>query len=369
VPPAEAADDHRKSARPPEFAAQPLPAVDDPRDHTALRGRFQHYWGIGALDEATQVARALVHLGRADAVERRLAALDSAPSSASKASLSPELLRTYLAHEDEDLALGRVLAAIWPAFLQMRARPERDAGLRPQDEIDPRTGIEPVGTLFAEAARTLGITCPRLFLRRDVPGGMAHLHVMPVASLCGGTLASAFDAPSTLHVFAHHISMYRPEAYLFALAPAPRDQLTLVLAALHLEGRLESVDPRVASIGASLSRHMLPIVRDALHAACAELTSIEGDEPWTRVFDMLQRFRRGVYLTAVRAGYLASGDLTISERMQRVMPAIPGITLDEQLEDMVTYSVSASWFALRRALGMARSVSQPSIPAASDLSS
>lgn len=350
-----------ESVRPPVFAPEPAPIVRSARDTEALRASFRHHFEHGALDEACQVARALAHLGLADALEQRLAQLspEVAPSFATP--LSPYLVRAFLAHDEEDAELGRVLAAIWPAYLQMRVRPDRDLGLRPGDEADLTRPADGVARLFAHASRALSLETPRLFVRTDVPGGMAYLHAMPIASLCGGTLATAFDGPSTLHVLGHHLSLYRSDAYLIALAATPQELTGLLAAALHLEGRVQASDARIVGLSETLARHMVPPVRAALRQACEDLT-LPGDDPAAAAADALARHRRAVMRTAVRAGLALSGSLAVSDRMQRVMPAVPGLTLDEMLDDLVTYSVSSSWMALRKELGIALEPSGPSPP-------
>ncbi|MDQ3037988.1 MAG: hypothetical protein M3Y87_36675, partial [Myxococcota bacterium] len=341
--------------------AEPAPIVRSARDVDALRASFRHHFEQGALDEAGQVARALAHLGIADAMERRLAQLqpDSPPSYAMP--LSPYLFRAFLAHDEEDADLGRVLAAIWPAYLQMRARPDRELGLRPHDEIDLASPPDGLPRLFAHGARAFSLPMPRLFLRTDVPGGMAHLHAMPIASLCGRTLATAFDTASTLHVLGHHLSLYRAEAYLIALAPAPLELNVLLMAALHLEQRVRSDDARIAGLSETLARHMVPPVREALRQACGDLTLL-GGAPRLAIADSLERHRRAVMMTAVRAGFALSGSLSVSDRMQRVMPAVPGLDQSDVLDDLLTFSVSSSWNALRKELGIAVEPSGPNPP-------
>jgi hypothetical protein len=343
---------HSESVHPPAFAAEPAPIVRSARDTEALRASFRHHFDQGALDEAGLLARALVHLGIADPMEERLARLQPQTPPSFSIPLTPYLFRAFLAHDEEDLDLGRVLAAIWPAYLQFRARPDRELGLRPEDEMflaNPPAGLP---QLFAHAADAFSLSRPRLFVRTDVPGGMAHLHALPMASLCGGTLVG-FDASSMLHVLGYHLSLYRQEAYLIALAPVPQELYALLMAALHLEGRAPAEDSRVSGLADLLARHMTPALRETLRHVCGDLP-LPGSDPRIAAADALARHRRSVLLTAVRAGYALSGNLAISDRMQRMMPEVLGVSQAEMLDDLVTYSVSPSWAALRKELGIAR---------------
>ncbi|AKF10478.1 hypothetical protein [Sandaracinus amylolyticus] len=340
------------SVHPPAFASEPAPIVRSSRDLDALRASFRHHWEQGALDEASQVARALAHLHVADAMELRLSRLQPESPPGFPTPLSPYLFRAFLAHDDEDAEIGRLLGALWPAYLQMRARSDRELGLRPRDEIDLAHVGGGVGRLFAHAARAFSLDRPRFFLRTDVPGGMAHLHAWPVASLCGGTLATGFDEVSMLHVLGHHLSLYRHEAYLIALAPAQLELEAIVLAALHLDGRVPSQDARIVGLADALARHMVPPVREALQNATADLR-LAGADPRAELAHAVRRHRRAVHHTAVRAGFALCGGLAVSDRMQRMMPAVPGVLTDDLIDDLITYSVSPSWMALRKELGVA----------------
>jgi hypothetical protein len=342
------------SLRPPPFASEPPPVVESSRDVPALHASFRHHFGQGAIDEATEVARALVHLGAADALEQRLASAAPKGIPTLARPLGPELVRAYVAHDDEDPALGAIFAALWPVLLPLRSRTERDLGLRPSDEIDHAASDDPFAKLFAHAARSLGVDLPRLFIRREVPGGLAFLPLVTPggASLCGGTLASGFDPATTLHVIAHHVAYYRPEVYVLALTTSDEDASTAVLAALHATDRLPSLDPAVVSVADALSRHLSVALREALRTACLRYP-LPPRAPQELVAEEVAYYRRAAFLTAVRCGFALAGDLAVSARIQRVMPALPGLSIEAVLDDLVTYAVSASWLAVRKEVGIA----------------
>ena len=140
---------------------------------------------------------------------------------------------------------------------------------------------------------------------------------------------------------------------MIALAPVPQELYALLMATLHLEGRAPAEDARVVGLAELLANHMTPALRETLREACGDLP-LPGNDPRIAAADALARHRRSVLLTAVRAGYALSGSLAVSDRMQRMMPEVAGLTQPEMLDDLVTYSVSSSWAALRKELGIAR---------------
>lgn len=349
----------RDSVRPPALSEEMDAVVPSARDVAAMRVLLRQHWERGALDEASQVARALVFLGSSDPIEKRLAALQPEGPPSLSSPVSSHLFKAYLAHDDEDPDLARLCSALWPALLTMRLRAERDMGLRRADEIDlasPQTGF---ARCFQSAARSLAIPQVRLWIRTDVAGGLAHLNVSPVGSLCGRTLTSGFSPEEMLFAAAHHLSLYRPEVYLLALLPAPSDVLTLACAGLYLE-RLMPPDSRVVKLAETLERFMVPQVRESLRAACATL-SLPGD-PRTALSEGLARMRRGAYLSAARAGLFLSGSLAVAARMLRLMPPVHGLAVDEVIDDLLSFSISPACAALRREVGVAL---EPSAPGAS----
>ena len=347
------------SVHPPAFHADPLPAVNGAHDIEALRRRLVHYWDRGELDEASQVARVLVFLNVANNVEKRLAALQPDVATPIAKTISPLRFKAYVTHEDEDVDLGRLLTALWPPLLTMRLRPEREMGLRPHHEVDFAHPPPGVASLFHQSTKTFGLPQPRLWIRDDVSGGLAHLNVSPVGSLCGKTLVSRFSDDETLFVIAHHLSFYRPEAYVLALLPNPVDLLGLACAGLHLE-RMMPPDPKIVEVATSLERFMVPPVRSALRDACGALR-LSGD-PRTAISSALLTHRRAAHFTAARAGLLLTGAIHIAAKMMRYMPPQAGITLQETIDDLVCFAVSPAWFNLRRELGLALASSSPGTP-------
>lgn len=356
------ASDKHDSVRPPAFVETPTSSPlrealreTSPRDAGALRARLRQHWERGELDEASQVARVLAFLGTADATEKRLASLpgDGPPSFATP--LANHLFKAYVAHDDEDPDVARLCAALWPALLTMRLRPERDLGLRTRDAADVANAETGFAAVFRRAARALGVPLPRLWIRNDVSGGLAYLNVSPIGSLCGGSLSGSFTHEQSLFVAAHHLSFYRPEVYLLALLPSPSDLLTLVCAGLYLERRMPP-DSRVVKVAESLERFMVPQVRDSLRAACGELP-LPGD-PRTHIADALVRFRRAAHFSAVRAGFAVTGSIALAARMTKLLPP-HGIAVSELVDDLASYAVSDAWLTLRRELGIALAPSAP----------
>lgn len=346
------ADEASQSIRPPELSDElsPFDSGSEHVDPNALRERFQRLLARDQIDHASQVAKALVFLGHADANERKVAQLVPDEPPAIAMPVTPPLVRSHLAHPHEDPNLAPLLMALWPAYLAMRARPEPSLGLRPQDEQDLHHPQGSLVKLFAHGLRALALPTVRLFVRTDVSGGFAFLPTSPIASLAGRTLTSGFGRSETMHAIASHLAFYRPETYIFALAADPNELLHVVSAGLLLERRM-TPDPRIAATAAELERFMLPQIREALRIAASSVV-LAGD-PRTTLATSLIRQRRAAHLSAVRLGFVLGGSLESSVKMQRLMPPAPGVTVEDTIDDLVAFTASESWAALRRELGLA----------------
>jgi hypothetical protein len=68
----------------------------------------------------------------------------------------------------------------------------------------------------------------------------------------------------------------------------------------------------------------------------------------------LKRWLQGADATAARAGLVLCGDLEIARKIISAKPQLPGeLSPSERMRDLLVYSVSSKYFALRKALGIA----------------
>jgi hypothetical protein len=66
----------------------------------------------------------------------------------------------------------------------------------------------------------------------------------------------------------------------------------------------------------------------------------------------LGRWSRGACLTAIRAGFLLSGDLEVSARLGEAVAVAVGIDSADVIRDLCTFGVSEAYFELRATLGL-----------------
>jgi len=68
----------------------------------------------------------------------------------------------------------------------------------------------------------------------------------------------------------------------------------------------------------------------------------------------IKRWSQAVELTACRAGLLLCGDLEIAKKIIAAEPQVPGdLPPQDKLKELVLFSISTNYFALRKSLGIA----------------
>jgi hypothetical protein len=299
-------------------------------------------------DGAWRAASALVLLGEADHDERHRFERDRprAPIRP-KHRLDDTLWLTHLRHPDEDLVVSKLLEQLWPAVLGLRGMSDRDAGLSAKHLVDPRTSTVTLASTFGWAADTLGLRQPRLYLREDVSGGLTHMPVFPLASLSGATLLTGFEPADLIFIVGRHLSDYRGEHYVRTLLPSVHELRMVLLAGLRIAG-LGPADPRVDAVAAELVRKLVPAQLSTLGVLTRAMLSSAVDVD-------VARWRRGVELTACRAGLLLCDDLSAAARMIRALGAgMPDdVSFGDKIDELIQFSVSDDYGKLRRALGIA----------------
>lgn len=338
----------------PDVPLPPEIPIDDPRDVAAIRRRLEARSGLRDRDGARVLADVLVSLGEATPRERSLTSALSGPIRPAR-----PLDRAgwaQLAHPELDPVLSVIFEVLWPAVLSIRGKLDREAGIAPKYEIDSGATTIALGRSFGFAAKTLGLAPPRFFLRQDVPGGLVHLPVWPLASLAGSSLLSGFEPPDLLFVCGVHVAWYLGPLYLVTLTPSARELAILLWAGLALAGivRADASDAVQQAVRA-LRPKLTPLPLEVLaHAAqrlkVPALSSLEA-----ALLETVTRWRRAAWLTTHRAGLLLSQDAGSAARMiDRLGTAFPGSGIADAQDSLLRFAISRRYVELRARVGADR---------------
>jgi hypothetical protein len=320
----------------------------DPTRLDPYRRLFELYRERGAADRAYCVARALVFLERADATHREFHAQHARTGPIRpRAAVDEERWVKDLMHPGEDLLLGRVLAAITPAVIELRKQGDRALGLRADQQVrDVEGSTITIARSFGFVARVLSLPAlPRLFLCPEREGGLAHAHTRPPASVCGKGVLSGVAPVDLTFIVTKHLADCRAEHYVRTLLRA--DDLS---AALAVAKRLAGFDAPVPDL-AWLDKLERKVDADAR----AHLRQLRERFPRFGELHDVQGWLHAVELTAYRAGLLLCDDLVIAARMASADPRLAryGLTAHDVLRELLVFSVSEQCFRLREHLGIA----------------
>ena len=173
----------------------------------------------------------------------------------------------------------------------------------------------------------------------------------PYASLAGSTVLQGFSAQELLFIVGKHAAFYRGEHLIRAHFPTVTELTVLFFAGVKLVAPDQPVPPdllnQVIATAQSLGRFMQPIHVEGLKMAVRKF--IQDDNARANI----KRWSQTVELTSTRAGFVLSGDLDVAKKIIAAEPQLPGdLTPQEKLKELLVFSVSDSYFRLRKVLGL-----------------
>ncbi len=330
----------------------------DPLRVEPYRSLYGLYTRLHDYDRSWCMAAALTFLEKATEEERRFFE-EYRPRGilAVKGRLDNEQWRAHLFHADENVYVGKIFEMVTPAALIAKMGELRSKGqLHVQDKKfkqDLATSTVTFAKAFGWAAQVLGLQAPELYVRSDVPGALAPVINALPASVAGQNLLSGFSPQELTFIIGKHLTLYRPEHYVRVLFGSVNELKVLLFAAIklvHPDFVLPVERPGLAQAATDTAReigkHMEPSHRESLRIVVQRFV-----EDGARAD--LKRWVQASELTACRAGLLLSGDLSVAKKIIAAEPQLAGdLAPQEKLKDLLMFSVSEQYFALRKALGV-----------------
>lgn len=313
------------------------------------------YQQMQAYDRLWCVAGALTYLGEADHYLQQFwerHRLGEVPVAAGK--LTQELWQKVV-HPDEDPFLSALFGLLAPALAMTCAQTHAAAGLRRAERVDVGRDDWFPAVALRYVSATLDQAPPDLFVRDKDPQTVAIQNLRDKAALTPAlVIGRGFQQWATQHevVFdlAKRMAFLRWERFpRFALlTPASLD--IAVRAALALGGCPIGDGPHdgeVERTRGKLAQLVPQPAADQLAALARQFVEARGpvvDIPaWIAAAD----------LSAARAAFVLSTDLPAAYRVLSAEPAgMTPLPLPERLKDLLAYSVSEPFFAVREALGL-----------------
>lgn len=329
---------------------------NDPLKVDPYRALYRLYLQKRSYDEAWCLAAAMAFMKKIDGEEKQFFE-DYKPQGMLqvKGRLGNEHWVKHLFHEDENIYISKIMEMIAPAALQAKIAQLQAQGKLPtldkRFKQDPATSTVTFAKTFGWAAQVLGIPSPELYVRNDVPGSIVAVPAVPPASLAGQTVLTGFQPQELTFICGKHLAYYRGEHYIRTLFPTQAELTIMLFAGVMIAApntpMPADMQAQIRATAQELAKYMQPVQLEGLRIVVKKFID-EGAKA------NIKRWNQAVEQTACRAGLLVCADLEIAKKIIGAEPSLPGdLTPQEKIKDLLLFSVSENYAALRKALGIA----------------
>jgi hypothetical protein len=197
----------------------------------------------------------------------------------------------------------------------------------------------------------LGVQMPELYVRNDVPGALMAVPATPPASVAGQTVLTGFTPQELTFIVGKHLSGYRGEHYIKNLFPTMNELKVILFAGVKIVMPDFTVPGEMAqavnATASELVKHMQPVQRESLKVVVQRWMEDGAKAD-------LKRWMQAIEITGCRAGLLLCADLEIAKKIIAAEPQLPGdLPPADKMKELLVFSVSEQYFALRKTLGIA----------------
>lgn len=311
------------------------------------------------LDKAFCVAQALVFLGAASDDERRLyerhRARQFTPVSRR---LTEELWQKAIIHPREDRIVGAIFASTLGGLVATTAQPPNAFGLEATQRADLDKDQRPVSRVVKYAAGVLALDpAPMVWMQREGEGlrvaNTTDRGKLLPSLLVGAPQLDKTDERELAFEVGKRMAYLRPERFVtFALGSLPKleaaFQAALLAAGAPLTGEAGPVQPgdEAQKLAAGLRSTVPGAMLDQVAALATKVAGKVGN-------GLIPGWRTATDLTANRVGLILCNDLETAARLIATETgATSNLSAKDRLRDLLAYSVSDGYFAVRRHLGV-----------------
>lgn len=255
---------------------------------------------------------------------------------------------TRLMHWDLDPTLTRIFAMIQPTIVRVRTQPLEQLGFDLRYAIDTSVHPYPVSQTLYYVQGVLAMPPVATFQNPNDPGSLGIVHARTPAIVLG---QAAFDntVPNQALAFlaGRHLTSFRPGFYVRHLVPTGTGLKAWLFAAIKLCVPQFPVSPdlqgQVSEAMAAMAQDFVGAQKEMLASAVSKLLQAGG------ALD-LKKWVAAIDLTADRVGFLLAHDLQVATEVIRSTEDATSVAVKERMKDIVLFSVSEEYFALRQKL-------------------
>ena len=257
-------------------------------------------------------------------------------------------------HPDEDPFVAAIFILLGHFVAATTAQQHHAVGIKRKDRADVSRDERPSARVLRYVAQTLDLPPPDLFFTDAEDHALSMLNlqekgVLTPALLIGQTFARRSESDLVFEL-GKRLAFLRPERFLRSALPSPAKLDITLRAAMTLAGTSVGNGAHNGEVD-RLTDHLRRLVPRPVAQQLAQvgrkLLAARGE-----VIDM-EAWMAAADLTAARVGFVLSNDLAAAARMIAADPQGDSpMPAKQRLRDLLAYSVSEDYFAVRKFLGL-----------------
>ena len=318
----------------------------------SLRALRKAFTEASRADEAWCMCQALVTSKSAEPSEESFyRKLRTDRPAAALEKMNEERWRLDLAHSGVDPLLSGVFATILPAVLKSRGVPLEKYNLTAKDLVDPSTDDGQMAQTLHYAAGVLGLKTPPVYVLPKDDSGINFVLAEEPSLYLGATALAGGPTKALAFLAGVRLSYFRAGHFIRQVVTTGTGLRAWLFAAIRA---VQPTFPVGDEIAAPVNENLAAIRAHLPGPALEQLSSLVTRLLASESSLDLKRWTLGLDLTADRAGFVLSNDLSVALAVIKATPEDEApIPAADRVRELRAYAVSEEYLRLRQRLGVA----------------
>jgi tetratricopeptide (TPR) repeat protein len=326
----------------------------EPFNYDAYKALARIYKATNQYDKYWCVCSALKFLRKADPEEEQFADQYKPRGFAKAKQVMSPTSWAKLAHSDENRYISAVLGACSRGVAALKASPHKDFDLKREDRRQLQGDSLMFSKLFLHLAQVLNVPVPDVYLVDDQKtidiqlANAIEKHEPCPSFVVRPHVLQGKTERELAFLLTRRLAFMRPEYYLRMLLPTHTELKVVMLSAIVMVQPSFPVPPNMV---APIQQYVPEMRKRMPPQALEQLGALVQRFVQTTPEINLAKWGYAVDAVAHRAGFVMCGDLEVAARAVVAEPiAIDGPTSKDKIKQLVLFSVSEEYFAVRAQL-------------------
>jgi hypothetical protein len=263
-------------------------------------------------------------------------------------------------HPAEDRFVDAIFMLMGQFVAAGAAQQHQTLGLKRKERVDVATDQRVPTRVLRYVAETLELATPDLFFKESEPQSLVLVNlqekgVLTPALVIGKGIEQRASEVELVFEMGKRMAFLRPERFVRSAVPSVPALDIALRAALALGGAPlgGGAAGEVERLTADLRRIVPKGVADQLALVGHRAAGARWAQAGVDVAVAMQSWMGAVDLTSARVGFSLTGDLAAAARVISTEPtSFSPVAPRQRLKDLLAYSVSEDYFAVRKFLGL-----------------